>query len=325
LGRAAPAVCGQEWAAGGWTGQKGDLNVAAHKRDVRSEAKDSEGAQTITLLISCPDRPGIVAAVSRFIFEQGGNIIQSDQHSTSLHNGTFFMRISIAADQLTLSLADFAVRFRPIAERFGMSWEIRDAQHRKRGAILVSQQDHCLVDLLWRWKHDELPMDIACIVSNHQELEPVATQYRIAFEYMPMHREQRHEDQQRMLDVVRERAEFLVLARYMQILEPFVVAAYPNRILNIHHSFLPAFSGANAYARAFERGVKLVGATAHYVTDVLDEGPIIAQDVIHCNHRDTLDDLVRKGRDVERRVLAEAVRLHLEDRVLVYENKTIVF
>jgi formyltetrahydrofolate deformylase len=206
-----------------------------------------------------------------------------------------------------------------------MRWEVRDAQRRKRGAILVSRLDHCLVDLLWRWKVGELPMDIACIVSNHQDLAPIAAQYGIAFEHMPMRREQRVEDQQCMLRYLRKRAEFLVLARYMQILEPFVVAAYPYRIINIHHSFLPAFSGANAYARAFERGVKLVGATAHYVTDVLDEGPIIAQDVIHCNHRDTLDDLVRKGRDVERRVLAEAVRAHLEDRVLVYENKTIVF
>lgn len=286
---------------------------------------DSAEAQTITLLISCPDQPGIVAAVSRFIFEHDGNIIQSDQHSTSLHGGAFFMRISIAADRLTLSAADFATAFRPIAERFAMRWEMRDARHRKRGVILVSRLDHCLVDLLWRWKRDELPMDITCIVSNHRELEPLATQYGIDYEYMPIRSEQRHEDQQRLLDFLRERAEFLILARYMQILEPFVVAAYPNRIINIYHSFLPAFSEANPCARAFERGAKLLGATAHYVTDVLDEGPIIAQDVIHCDHRDTLDDLVRKGRDVERRVLAEAVRLHLEDRVLAHENKTIVF
>lgn len=299
--------------------------MAAREGDVTSEALKSGGAQTITLLISCPDQPGIVAAVSRFIFEHEGNIIQSDQHSTSLHNGTFFMRISIAADRMTLGPADLVAAFRPIAERFDMRWEVRSARHRKRGAILVSRLDHCLVDLLWRWKRDELPMDIACIVSNHDELAPIAAQYGITFEYMPVRRERRQEDQRRMLDFLRERAEFLILARYMQVLEPFVVATYPNRILNIHHSFLPAFSGANPYARAFERGVKLVGATAHYVTDVLDEGPIIAQDVIHCNHRDTLDDLVRKGRDVERRVLAEAVRLHLEDRVLVHENKTIVF
>ncbi len=292
---------------------------------VSDSALDSEGAQTITLLISCPDQPGIVAAVSRYIFEHDGNIIQSDQHSTSLHGGTFFMRISIAADRLMLSAADFAAAFRPISERFSMRWEMRDARHRKRSVILVSRLDHCLVDLLWRWKRDELPMDIACIVSNHQELEPLAAQYGIAFEYAPIRSERRHEDQRRLLELLRERAEFLILARYMQILEPFVVAAYPNRIINIHHSFLPAFSGANPYARAFERGVKLLGATAHYVTDTLDEGPIIAQDVIHSDHRDTLSDLVRKGRDVERRVLAEAVRLHLEDRVLVHENKTIVF
>ncbi len=292
---------------------------------VSGGAPDNEGAQTITLLIACPDQPGIVAAVSHFIFEHDGNIIQSDQHSTSLHGGTFFMRISIAADRLTLSAADFAAAFRPIAERFAMRWEMRDARHRKRSVIFVSRMDHCLVDLLWRWKRDELPMDIACIVSNHQELEPLAAQHGIDFAYIPIRSERRHEDQQRLLELLRERAEFLILARYMQILEPFVVAAYPNQIINIHHSFLPAFSGANPYARAFERGVKLLGATAHYVTDTLDEGPIIAQDVIHSNHRDTLDDLVRKGRDVERRVLAEAVRLHLEDRVLVHENKTIVF
>lgn len=299
--------------------------MAAREIDMSGGARYSEGAQTITLLISCPDQPGIVAAVSRFIFEHGGNIIQSDQHSTSLHGGAFFMRISIAADQLTLSAAEFAAAFRPTGERFAMRWEMRDARHRKRGVILVSRLDHCLVDLLWRWKRDELPMDIACIVSNHDELAPLAAQYGIPFEYIPIRRGQRDADQRHMLDFVREQAEFLILARYMQILEPFVVAAYPNQIINIHHSFLPAFSGANPYARAFERGVKLVGATAHYVTDVLDEGPIIAQDVIHCDHRDTLDDLVRKGRDVERRVLAEAVRLHLEDRVLVHENRTIVF
>jgi len=297
----------------------------AEREGARSQALDSRGAQKITLLISCPDQPGIVAAVSRFIFEHDGNIIQSDQHSTSLHGGAFFMRISIAADRLTLSAADFAAAFHPIAERFTMRWEMRDARQRKRCAVLVSRQDHCLVDLLWRWRRDELPMDIACIISNHQELEPLASQYGIPFTHLSIHSERRHEDQQRLLDLLRGQAEFLILARYMQILEPFVVAAYPNRIINIHHSFLPAFSGANPYARAFERGVKLLGATAHYVTDVLDEGPIIAQDVIHSNHRDTLDDLVRKGRDVERRVLAEAVRLHLEDRVLVHENKTIVF
>ena len=297
----------------------------AEREVVSGEAFDSEGAHTITLLISCPDQPGIVAAVSHFIFEHDGNIIQSDQHSTSLHGGTFFMRISIAADRLTLSAADFAAAFHPIAERFAMRWEMRDARHRKRSVIFVSRMDHCLVDLLWRWKRDELPMDIACIVSNHQELEPLAAQHGIDFAYIPIRSERRQEDQQRLLELLHERAEFLILARYMQILEPFVVAAYPNRIINIHHSFLPAFSGANPYARAFERGVKLLGATAHYVTDTLDEGPIIAQDVIHSDHRDTLDDLVRKGRDVERRVLAEAVRLHLEDRVLAHENKTIVF
>ena len=191
--------------------------------------------------------------------------------------------------------------------------------------VLVSKLDHCLADVLWRWKSGELAMDIACVVSNHRDLEPLAEMYGIPYYYFTVRKDQRQEDQRRMLDFLRGKVDFLVLARYMQILEPFFVEAYGQRIINIHHSFLPAFVGASPYQQAFDRGVKLIGATAHYVTAHLDEGPIIAQDVIHCNHRDTVEDLVRKGRDVERRVLAEAVRLHIEDRVLVYKNKTIVF
>lgn len=279
----------------------------------------------ITLLISCPDRPGIVASVSQFIFEHQGNIFQSDQHSTSLHDGTFFMRISFTEDSFTLSEAELVDAFRPIAQALQMNWSVHYSRRRKRAGILVSKLDHCLTDLLWRWKSGELAMDIPFIVSNHADLEPLAQMYGIPYHYFPVRKEQRTEDQMHMLDFLRGKVDFLVLARYMQILEPFFVKEYAHQIINIHHSFLPAFVGANPYAKAFERGVKLVGATAHYITDNLDEGPIISQDVIQCNHRDAVEDLIRKGRDVERRVLAEAVRLHIEDRVLVYSNKTIVF
>ena len=279
----------------------------------------------ITILISCPDQPGIVASVSQFIFEHHGNIFQSDQHSTSLHHGTFFMRVSFTEDSFTLSEPDLIDAFRPIAHAFRMDWSVHYSRHRKRVGILVSKLDHCLTDLLWRWKSGELAMDIPCIISNHTDLEPLAHMYDIPYHYFPIRKEQRNEDQMRMFDFLQGKVDFLVLARYMQILQPFFVESYGHQIINIHHSFLPAFIGANPYEKAFERGVKLIGATAHYVTDNLDEGPIISQDVIHCNHRDTVEDLVRKGRDVERTVLAEAVRLHLEDRVLIYKNKTIVF
>jgi formyltetrahydrofolate deformylase len=279
----------------------------------------------ITLLISCPDQPGIVAAVSRFIFEHNGNICQSDQHTTDPHDGTFFMRVNFTQDSFALSQADLGAAFAPVAATFHMDWSVHYSQYRKRAALLVSKLDHCLTDLLWRWNDGELATDIVCIISNHAGLEPVARRYHVPFHHFPLRREQRLDDQLRMLDFLRDKADFLVLARYMQILEPFFVHAFPHRVINIHHSFLPAFVGANPYQQAFERGVKIIGATAHYVTERLDDGPIIAQDVIHCNHRDTPGDLVRKGRDVERRVLAEAVRLHTEDRVLVYQNKTVVF
>lgn len=279
----------------------------------------------ITLLISCPDRAGIVSAVSQFIYSHGGNIIESDQYSTSNTAGTFFMRISFAEDGFSLAPTDLSAAFRPIAEQFQMEWHIAYSHQRKRVGILVSKLDHCLTDLLWRWKSGELAMDIPFIISNHPNLEALATMYGVPYYCMPVSKETRTRDQAHMLEFVQGKVDFLILARYMQILEPFLVQAFPQQIINIHHSFLPAFVGANPYLRAYERGVKIIGATAHYVTENLDEGPIIAQDVIHCNHRDTVDDLMRKGLDVERRVLVEAVRLHTEDRVLVFGNKTIVF
>lgn len=279
----------------------------------------------ITLLVSCPDQPGIVAAISQFIFEHGGNILESDQYSTNKQECTFFMRVSFAEAGFLLTPQQLNDAFQPIAERFHMEWSVSYSRRLKRAAILVSKLDHCLTDLLWRWKSGELNVDLAFVLSNHPDLEELARMYGVPYYHFPVRREQRREDQQRMLEFIEGQVDFLILARYMQILEPFVVQEYPRRIINIHHSFLPAFVGANPYQRAFDRGVKLIGATAHYVTESLDEGPIIAQDVIHCNHRDTTEELVRKGSDVERRVLADAVRLHAEDRVLVYENKTVVF
>lgn len=278
---------------------------------------------TITIRVTCPDQPGIVAAISSFIFQHHGNIVQSDQHSTP--DDIFFMRVSFAQNGFALSQSELLRLFQPVAERFHMAWHVTYSQQHKRMGILVSRLDHCLTDLLWRWKSGELAVDIPFIISNHPDLESLARMYDVPYYYIPVRRERRVEDEQRILEIIADKVDFLVLARYMQILEPFFVDAYSQRIINIHHSFLPAFVGANPYAQAFARGVKLIGATSHYVTNKLDEGPIIAQDVIHCNHRDTIEDLVRKGRDVERRVLAEAVRLHIEDRVLVYENKTIVF
>jgi formyltetrahydrofolate deformylase len=279
----------------------------------------------ITLLISCPDKPGIVAAISRFIFEHHGNIVESNQHSTNRQDCTFFMRVSFAEESFALAPSALIATFTPIADAFHMQWSVHYSYQRKRAGIFVSKLDHCLIDLLWRWNSGELVMDIPLIVSNHPDLEPLAHMSNIPYYYFPIRRESRIADQQRILEFISHKADFLILARYMQILEPFFVRTYPHKIINIHHSFLPAFVGANPYQQAFERGVKIIGATAHYVTDDLDEGPIIAQDIIHCNHRDTTNDFRRKGRDVERRVLAEAVRLHTEDRLLVYGNKTIVF
>jgi formyltetrahydrofolate deformylase len=285
----------------------------------------STNKETITLLISCPDRPGIVSAVSSFIFAHQGNILQSDQHSTNQEECTFFMRISFAEETFDLDEETLLREFRPIGERFEMQWSVSYSRKRKRAGIFVSKLDHCLIDLLWRWKSGELVMDIAFILSNHPDLETLAQMYHVPYYYVPGHKETRAQDQKHILNFIAGKVDFLILARYMQILEAEVVREYPQHIINIHHSFLPAFIGANPYKRAFERGVKLIGATAHYVTENLDEGPIIAQDVIHCDHRDTTDDLMRKGKDVERRVLAEAIRAYTEDRVLTYENKTIVF
>jgi formyltetrahydrofolate deformylase len=241
-------------------------------------------------------------------------------------SGTFFMRLEIEGEGFGLTREEFDSAFAPLARRHGMDWRVSHTDTPKRMAILVSRYDHCLIDLLWRWDAGELKAQIPLVVSNHPDLEARSEIYGIPFHHLPVTQGAKAEQEAKVLDLLFEHGvNLVVLARYMQILTPKFVAAYPHGIINIHHSFLPAFAGADPYRRAHERGVKTIGATAHYVTDELDAGPIIHQDVAHVTHRDTVDDLVRLGREVERRVLARAVRWHLEDRILVDGDRTVVF
>ncbi len=278
----------------------------------------------LRLLISCPDKKGLIAAIFSFIAMHNGNILYADQYVSD--SGTFFMRLEIEGEGFGLGREEFAGAFTPLARRHGMDWRISYTDTPKRMAILVSRYDHCLIDLLWRWDAGELEAQIPLVVSNHPNLEARAASYGIPFYHLPVTKETKAEQESRVLDLLFEHGvDLVVLARYMQILSPKFVAAYPSGIINIHHSFLPAFAGADPYRRAHERGVKTIGATAHYVTDELDAGPIIHQDVAHVTHRDTVEDLARLGREVERRVPARAVRWHLEDRILVDGNRTVVF
>jgi formyltetrahydrofolate deformylase len=278
------------------------------------------------LLISCPDRPGIVAAVSRFLFEHGANILDADQHSTDPAGGTFFMRMVFQLDALDADRERLERTFAAhVAEPFAMEWSIAYADVRKRVAILVSREDHCLLDLLWRWRSGELDADIGLVLSNHRDAEGDAARFGVPFAHVPVTAATKPQAEQAMLGLLAGRFELIVLARYMQILSGDFLARVGAPIVNIHHSFLPAFAGADPYRRASERGVKIIGATAHYVTEQLDAGPIIEQDVVRVSHRDDLAALVRLGRDVERAVLARAVQRHLEDRVLVHDNRTVVF
>jgi formyltetrahydrofolate deformylase len=280
---------------------------------------------TARLLISCPDGPGIVAAVSRFLFEQGANIVSSDQHSTHPERGTFFMRSAFYLPSIDEDRDAFESAFGALAERFGMQWRIAYARDRRRVALMASREDHCLLDLLWRNRRGELEMDVLCVISNHEQLREEVGALGVPFVHIPVSRETKAAAEQAALDELGGRAELLVLARYMQILSAEFLARVGCRVINIHHSFLPAFAGAEPYRHAYERGVKLIGATAHYVTETLDEGPIIEQDVQRVGHRYTVEDLQRVGRDLERVVLARAVRNELDDRVLVHEGRTIVF
>ncbi|MBI4460473.1 MAG: formyltetrahydrofolate deformylase [Acidobacteria bacterium] len=279
---------------------------------------------TAVLLISCPDQRGLVAHVADFVFRHNGNIVHSDHHTDSA-SGTFLMRFEWEIEGFAIARDRIAQAFAPLAETLRMRWELHFSDQPQRIAILVSKISHCLHDLLWRLNEGELRGEIALVISNHPDLEPDVRRFNIPFHVFPITKETKLAVEQEELKLLAaSKVDLVVLARYMQVLSPAFCEHYPNRIINIHHSFLPAFTGARPYHQAQERGVKLIGATSHYVTAQLDEGPIIEQDVARVSHRDTVDDLVRKGRDLERIVLARAVRLHLEHRILPYGVKTVV-
>jgi len=281
---------------------------------------------TARLLITCPDRPGIVSAVSAFLFNHGANITSLDQHSTDPEGGTFFMRLEFQTPHLDVSRGALESTFAvAVGRRFEMDWRIHYAAKPKRVAVLVSRFDHALLELLWRYSRAELPCTVTQVISNHPDLRDASERFGVSFHHVPVTRESKPEAEVEILDRLGDDTDLVILARYMQILGADFVAHYPNRIINIHHSFLPAFAGADPYRQAFDRGVKLIGATAHYVTADLDQGPIIDQDVIRVSHRHNAASMRELGRDVERYVLARAVKWHLEDRVIVCGNRTVVF
>jgi formyltetrahydrofolate deformylase len=285
----------------------------------------TEQSSTATLLVSCPDRKGLVAALAKLLAEHGANILQAQQH-TDTQEGTFFQRIHFETAELDIARDELEALLRIECGRYDMDWQISYGDHLKRVAIFVSKFEHCLYDLLLRHRLRELRCQIALVISNHPDLEAVAAQFGVPYQVFPITRETKPAREAEEVALLKsEGIDLIVLARYMQILSDGFVSEFPRRIINIHHSFLPAFMGARPYHQAYERGVKLIGATAHYATPDLDEGPIIAQDVVPTSHRDTVQDLVRKGRDVERTALAQAVRCHLEDRILVQGQRTIVF
>lgn len=278
------------------------------------------------LLLSCPDTLGVVARISHFIFERRGNIINLDQHVDS-EDKMFFMRVEWSLEDFTIPVEDLDEAFAPLAKEFKANWKIQIAgQQKPRVAIFVSKYSHCLLDLLWRHESGELNSEISLIISNHPDLEPIAKNHKIPFEVFAINKENKLEQEKKEIALLKEhKIELVVLARYMQILSDSFISEYPNQIINIHHSFLPAFIGSNPYKQAQDRGVKIIGATSHYATADLDEGPIIQQDITRISHRDSLNDLICKGRDLERIVLARAVKLHLEHRILVHGRKTIIF
>ncbi len=287
---------------------------------------------TATLLITCPDTKGIVAAIADFLYQHNANILHADQHQDA-ENNLFLMRVEWDATGFTLGESNFNLdeaafgkAFAAIAAKFSMQWQLNFSQHKTRVAIMVSQYDHCLADLLHRHKSGELACEIPLVISNHRDTEDLVKFYGMDFHYLPVTKDNKAEVEAAQFKLFADyNIDLIVLARYMQILSPDFVQRYPQRIINIHHSFLPAFIGAKPYHRAFERGVKLIGATGHYVTEVLDEGPIIEQDIDRISHRDQVEDLIQKGRDLERSVLAKAVRWHIENRILLYANKTVIF
>jgi formyltetrahydrofolate deformylase len=282
-------------------------------------------SNTAILLIDCPDQKGLVAAIANFLYSHNANILHADQHQDSASQ-QFLMRVEWDLSDFLLDLMHFEEHFAPIASRFQMRWRLALSSVRPRVAIFVSQYDHCLADLLYRHRSGELACEIALVVGNHEIARPLTEFYNIPFHHMPITPSSKGYVEQQQLTLLQQRGvDLIVLARYMQILSNSFVENYPQQIINVHHSFLPAFIGAKPYHRAYERGVKLIGATSHYVTAELDEGPIIEQDVIRISHRDQLEDLIQKGRDLEKMVLSRAVRWHIEHRVLLYNRKTVIF
>jgi formyltetrahydrofolate deformylase len=280
-------------------------------------------SHTATLLIDCPDQKGLIARVSNLLYALGANIIHADQHQDH-EAALFFMRVEWGLDGFVLP--EFREEFAELALRLQMNWRLEVSSSMPRVAILVSQQLHCLIDLLYRQQSGELDCTVPLIISNHASGAAMAAFYGVPFHHIPMTPENKNTAEAEQMRLLAEHdVDLVVLARYMQVLSPGFVVKYPNRVINVHHSFLPAFIGARPYHRAFERGVKLIGATSHYVSEVLDDGPIIEQDVARVSHRDQLEDLIEKGRDLERVVLSRAVRWHLQHRILCYGNKTVVF
>lgn len=278
------------------------------------------------LIIHCPDQPGIVATVSKFLYEHGANILESSQYTTDPEGGDFFLRIKFHCTNLYKKQQQIENGFAIIAKQCSMTYQFTYRNCKKRTAIFVSQEPHCLMELLWEWQNGDLDTDIVVVISNHENARSFVESFGIPFYYIPANKDIRTEVETKQIQLMKEyNVDVLVLARYMQILTSNFVAQFPNQIINIHHSFLPAFIGARPYERAYDRGVKLIGATSHYVTDDLDEGPIIEQDIERVDHRDQVGTLKKIGQKIERRVLVKAVKWHLEDRVIVHGNKTIVF
>jgi formyltetrahydrofolate deformylase len=294
--------------------------------DTRGAGASAAPPPITRLLISCPDQPGIVAAASRFLTDAGANIVHSDQHTTDPRGGTFFMRMEFDLALSPAARTELEARFAVgIAEPFAMDWRMSDASVRKRVVILVSREDHCLLDLLWRRRRGELQIDVPLVVSNHETLREDVESFGLPFGHLPVEPRRKREAERRLVELLAGEVDLVVLARYMQILSGELLEQLVVPVINIHHSFLPAFAGAKPYAQAKARGVKLIGATAHYVTEQLDEGPIIEQDTVRVTHRDDVPALIRLGADIERTVLARAVRWHCEDRVLRAGETTVVF
>ncbi|MFC5401514.1 formyltetrahydrofolate deformylase [Cohnella soli] len=289
-----------------------------------SQTNESQ-SNRVRMLISCPDKAGIVSAVSQFLYEQGANIVQSDQYTMDPTGGMFFMRVEFDLQELESRLPALQEDFTRISDRFSMRWSIFRAARRKRIAIFVSKEDHCLLELLWQWQSGDLDADISMVISNHEDMRATVEAFGIPYHYVPVTPNTKDEAEKQQRELTAGKVDLIVLARYMQIVSPKFIEQYHNRIINIHHSFLPAFVGGKPYQQAYNRGVKLIGATAHYVTEELDGGPIIEQDVQRVTHRDEVNELKRIGRHIERIVLARAVKWHVEDRLLVYQNKTVAF